>query len=132
MALQRVRVELARSPEFPDGSHRHGYEFVLPLNEDSTVDRAALDAHPEICTVHRFWEGEGDDVGQLVRHPRGGWAFSYEEGEDDDEPIHRLVDKSFREGEYLSIRQPGGNTHTFRIVLVRPVPGLGEAAVASS
>ncbi|MBX6369498.1 MAG: hypothetical protein IRZ04_16050, partial [Rhodospirillales bacterium] len=89
MALKRVRLELARSPEFPEGSSRHGYEFVLPLTEEGKLDRAAWEKAPEVCTVHRFWEGEGDNVGTLIRTGRGRWAFSYVPGESDDEPIHR-------------------------------------------
>ena len=29
--LKRIRLELARSNEFPMGSANHGYEFVAPL-----------------------------------------------------------------------------------------------------
>src|SRR5262245_42505775 len=29
--LKRIRLNLARSKEFPAGSARHGYEFVAPL-----------------------------------------------------------------------------------------------------
>src|SRR5688572_12012268 len=37
-ALQRIRLHLARSKDFPDGSARHGYEFVAPLGEDGHID----------------------------------------------------------------------------------------------
>ena len=30
-AFKRIRLNLARSKEFPEGSMRHGYEFVAPL-----------------------------------------------------------------------------------------------------
>jgi len=30
--LKRIRLELARSKEFPDGSTAHGYEFVAPVD----------------------------------------------------------------------------------------------------
>src|SRR4051812_14550424 len=102
----RVRLELARSHDFPDGSNRHGYEFILPLSEDGKLDRGDYDRAPELSTVHRFWDGEGDEVGQLVHTARGRWAFSYVAGEDDDEPIHRFADHVFREGEYISVREP--------------------------
>jgi len=75
MSWKRVRLELARSHEFPEGSTRHGYEIVLPLADDGRVDEKALAAAPEIATVHRFWEGDGDAVGQIERVD-GEWWIS--------------------------------------------------------
>src|SRR5262249_23695494 len=112
---------------FPDGSGRHGYEFVLPLTSAGKLDRAAWSKAPELCTVHRFWEGEDDETGQLVQSGKGKWAFSYRDGEEDDEPIHRFDEHVFKEGEYLSVREPDGEMHTFKIVLVQPAPGLHHA-----
>jgi hypothetical protein len=130
LALKRVRLELARSPDFPDGSDRHGYEFTLPLTEEGKLDRADWEKAPELCTVHRFWEGEDDETGQLIRTGKGRWAFSYWPGEEDDEPIHRFPEHVFREGEYMSVREPDGRQHTFKIVLVAPAPGLEHARPA--
>jgi hypothetical protein len=127
LALKRVRIELARSAEFPDGSTRHGYEFVLPLRDDGSLDEEAWKKAPELCTVHRFWEGEDDKRGQLIRKPRGGWAFSYDPGDEDDEAIHRFADHQWREGEYVSVRERDGSTQTFRVVLIRPAPGFQAA-----
>lgn len=56
---------------------------------------------------------------------RGGrWAISYLPGPDDDEPIHRLEDHRFVEGQYVSIREADGTVRPFVVVHVRPVPGL--------
>jgi hypothetical protein len=78
--------------------------------------------------VHRFWQGEGDEVGQL-EHKRGdAWVFSFRVGSEDDEAIHRLGDHVFRRGEYLSVREHDGKILTFRIVDVRPAPGLASPA----
>lgn len=121
MALMRIRLEHARSKLFPEGSGHHGYEFVLPLRADGRLDEAAFAAAPELATVHRFWEGEGDDVGQVVR-TESGYAFSFAAGEDDDEPIARLPDHVFAENEYISVRERDGEMHTFTVVLLRPVP----------
>jgi len=119
----RVRLELARGPGFPEGSTRRGYEFVLPLLPDGRLDRHAFGEAPELCTVHRFWEGQGDFVGELV-HLDGNWAFSYAPGKADDEPIVHFAHHVYRSGEYLTIREPNGDEHTFRIVQVAPAPGL--------
>jgi hypothetical protein len=36
--LKRIRLNLARSKEFPSGSDPHGYEFVAPLDADGRID----------------------------------------------------------------------------------------------
>jgi hypothetical protein len=130
VGLMRVRLELARSREFPQGSGHHGYEFMLPLTQEGKLDVATWEKAPELSTVHRFWEGEGDETGQLTRSGKDKWAFSFREGEEDDEPIHRFAEHVFKEGEYLSVREPDGEMHTFKIVLVAPAPGLGHARPA--
>ena len=38
MSLNKIRLELARTADFPQDSRRHGYEFVAPLNEDAHID----------------------------------------------------------------------------------------------
>ncbi|HEY7230480.1 MAG TPA: hypothetical protein VH558_08935 [Pseudolabrys sp.] len=37
-AFKRIRLNLARSKEFPQGSARHGYEFVAPLDNNNRID----------------------------------------------------------------------------------------------
>ena len=124
MTWKRIRIEVARSPDFPEGSPRHGYEMVLPLRPDGRIDEKTLKAAPEVATVHRFWEGDGDSVGQIL-HQGGKWMISYSEGDADDEALHRFADHQFREGEYVSVRAPeGGVEHAFKVVSVRPAPGL--------
>jgi hypothetical protein len=39
MSLKLIRLELARTPDFPEGSRRHGYEFVAPLDSTGTCSR---------------------------------------------------------------------------------------------
>ncbi|MGH7001113.1 MAG: hypothetical protein ACREEA_06370, partial [Stellaceae bacterium] len=114
-------LEVARGRDFPDGSTRHGYELVLPLLADGRIDEKTLKAAPELATVHRFWAGEGDAVGQ-VRHQRDGWLITYERGGPDDEPLHRFPEHKFQPGEYVSVRAHA--EHAFKVVDVRPAPGL--------
>ncbi len=36
--LRKITLNAARSKEFPDGSIRHGYDFVAPLTGDGHID----------------------------------------------------------------------------------------------
>ncbi|HSP50919.1 MAG TPA: hypothetical protein VLN61_12250, partial [Pseudolabrys sp.] len=56
--FKRIRLNLARSKEFPQGSKLHGYEFVAPLDDKGHIDVALWRGNHEHCRVRRFWEGE--------------------------------------------------------------------------
>jgi hypothetical protein len=125
-SFKRIRLNLARSKEFPQGSRRHGYEFVAPLDASGHIDAALLEQHRDACRVRRFWEGEPDEHGFLVRragrpeHQR--WVFDYDAAaEDDDESGYRFGAHAFRPGEYVSIRSEEGEMHTFQVATVEPV-----------
>lgn len=122
--LTSIRLELARTKAFPDGSSAHGYEFVAPLDNDGRLDAAAWKAVKDRCRVRRFWAGEGDELGHLVHRPGGSWAFHYDiEGDDDDEAGWRLNQHSFNIGDYVTIRDEDGELNTFRVVRSDTVPG---------
>src|SRR6516165_7009882 len=55
--LKRIRLELARSKEFPLGSAKHGYEFVAPLDSKGHIDPHLWQKYRERCGVRRFWNG---------------------------------------------------------------------------
>ena len=123
--LKRIRLNLARSKEFPSGSARHGYEFVAPLDGKGHIDAALWGQHREHCGVRRFWEGEEDQVGRLVHKPGGPeharWVFDYDvTAEEDDESGYRFGTHVFAPGEYVSIRDEDGEMHTFQVVSVEP------------
>src|SRR5665648_543474 len=69
--FKRIRLNLARSKEFPQGSERHGYEFVAPLDDKNHIDAKLWQGNREHCRVRRFWEGEDDEIGFLVHRPGG-------------------------------------------------------------
>lgn len=122
--LTRLRLELARTKEHPDGSRRHGYEFVAPLDADGHLDAAAWKSARDRCRVRRFWGDEDDDVGHLIHRPGGSWAFHYDvDGDEDDEAGYRLGQHTFNLGDYVSIRDEDGELHTFRVVASDTVPG---------
>ena len=47
--LKRIRLNLARSKEFPSGSSRHGYEFVAPLDATGHIDPELWRRHRDHC-----------------------------------------------------------------------------------
>lgn len=117
--LKLVRLELARNPDFPDGSPARGYELNAPLTPDGHLDVEAWRKIRRRCSVRRFWQGEPDRVGQLHHTRHRTWAFSYEPGEADDESLYRLEGHVFAPGEYVTVAEPGAQAHTFRVVFVR-------------
>jgi hypothetical protein len=125
MTLNKIRLELARDREHPEGSNRHGYEFVGPLDAEGHLDPAAWKKQRERCKVRRFWQHEDDEMGHLVRKAGGHWAFHYDgDGDEDaDEGGYRLGDHKFAVGEYVSIREHDDDVmHTFRVVRVEALP----------
>lgn len=90
MTWKTIRLELARTPEFPDGSPDHGYEFVVPLDAEDHIDVEAWGADKKACTVRRFWGEEDFEEGTLIHTRHRSWAFSYAPGEEDDEPFSRF------------------------------------------
>lgn len=121
--LRKIVLNLARTRDYPDGSIRHGYDFVAPLDDTGHIDTESWKAQKALCVVHRFWGDEPRQRGQLV-HRAGGaggstWAFDYDAGSsDDDEAGYRFAQHAFIEGEYVSIRDEDGELQTFRIVRV--------------
>lgn len=120
MSLKKIRLEMARTPKFPEGNPKCGYEFTAPLDDAGKLDEGKWVAAKAQCTVRRFSDDADDEHGMLVHH-RGRWAFSYRPGEDDDEPIFRFDNHVFRPGEYVSVTEHDGQTYPFRIATVRPV-----------
>jgi hypothetical protein len=114
-----VRLELGRTPDFPEGSASRAYVLRLPLNEDALIDGIALAQNPGLATVRRFWPSEPDERGYIVRKGRG-WAFSYAMGEDDDEDVFHLQSHPLRVGEYVTITEHNGQQYPFRVVSSQP------------
>ncbi|MEM1398691.1 MAG: hypothetical protein AAGF58_02365, partial [Pseudomonadota bacterium] len=86
MSLKQIRLELARDPDFPDGSRNHGYEFLAPLTNAGHIDADGWKQHRDRCRVRRFWAGTPDETGHLIRRPGGSWAFHYDiHGDPDDD-----------------------------------------------
>jgi len=120
MNLKKIRLELARTLDFPNGNPACGYEFKAPLNARGRLDAGEWPKVKAACTVRRFWHDADDEHGQLQRH-RNRWVFSYRPGDDDDEPIFRFDKHTFRVGEYVSVTEHDGVVRPFRIVAVQAI-----------
>lgn len=113
--LRHVRLELARDHEFPDGSNRHGYEFVAPLDSHGQLDLEAYKRLKDRARVRRFWGSDPEEVGHIL-HKRGGtWAFHYDIHGDaaHDEAGFRFDTHKFVPGEYVSLKEQDGTLRTF-------------------
>lgn len=116
--LRNVRLELARTQDFPQGSSDCGYDFIAPLDDRGRLDAAAWRDQRAKCSVRRFWLDQPEESGELL-HTRGGrWVFSYAPGPEDDEPIFKFDRHVFVPGEYVSITEHDGVTRPFKVVAV--------------
>lgn len=122
-ALSRIVLHHARGPAFPEGSSRHGYEIVAPLDREGHFDVAAWNGLREKCLARRFWGNEAELVGRLVHHAGGAggatWLLDYDPKADtDDEAGFRLDSHRFVPGEYVTISDNAGRQHTFVVAEV--------------
>ena len=123
MAMKRVRLELARDHDFPNGSRERGYDFIAPIDNEGHLLADEWRENRDRCRVRRLWPGQGDEIGRLV-HKRGGdrgatWAFDYDPTSTaDDEAGFKLDRHRIIPGEYISITEHDGVQRTFFIKAV--------------
>ncbi|MCB1521280.1 MAG: hypothetical protein KDJ37_11995 [Hyphomicrobiaceae bacterium] len=121
--MKRVRLELARDAEHPSGSRAHGYDFIAPIDDSGHIVPEDWKLVRDRCRVKRFWAGEPDEVGHIIRKPGGSWAFHYDiHGHaEHDEAGYRFADHVFKTGEYVSIKEHDGVLRTFKVMSVMDV-----------
>ena len=130
MSLHRVRLELIRSPDVPEGNGKCGYELILPLNPGGFLALATWRKRPTECRVRRFRDGREDATGLLIHTRRGNWALSHAPADSEGEPIWRLETHSFVEGSAVAVTEQDGVTRPFRVFRVRPLLRLFGRAEA--
>ena len=120
MELSRIVLRLARNPgtEFAGGDDDRGYTLTAPLTEDGHLDEAAYRSAEGECHVRRFAPDEDPVDGRLARSGER-WFFDYDEGDADDEPVHRLGDHRFAVGEYVTVTDEEGQPLTYKVVEVQ-------------
>lgn len=115
MTWKTIRLELARTADYPEGSSAHAYVFRVPLDDAGYIEPDLLKNAEKRPEVRRFWHGEPEQKGVVIASAKG-WAFSYQVGEDDDETIFRLKDHPLKVGEYLTITETDGSELPFKVV----------------
>lgn len=121
--LKHVTLHAARSKAFPDGSARHGYDLVLPLDAAHRIDTALWKEKRALCVAHRFWGDEARSRGLLV-HRAGGahgatWLIDEDPDSDSDDRVGLgFGDHTFAVGDYVTLRDDDGEAWTFRVVAV--------------
>jgi hypothetical protein len=115
MPLKRIRLELARDHDYPNGSQERGYDLIAPLDESDHLVAGEWRKERDKCRVLRFWAGE-IEKGRLVHKRGGAWAIDYNpDTEDDDETGFKFDKHKFTPGEYVSLTEHDGVMRTFHI-----------------
>ena len=112
-----VRLELARTEKFPNGSPSRTYLIRLPLNDDGLIDESARAAEPNRATIRRFWPRQADWSGYILK-VKDGWAFSCSFGETDGNHVIHLENHPIRSGEYLTLVEANGTRLPFRVASI--------------
>lgn len=121
--MKRIRMEMARNEGFPNGSSKHGYELIAPLDERHHLDAAAWRKLRDKCRVVRFWGNEEHQVGHLTHNQGGTWAFHYDvkgDGTADDRG-YKFHTEPFVPGEYISILEADNDEMIYQVVSVQDV-----------
>ncbi len=126
MSWNTIRLELARTGDYPHGSASRSYLLRLPLDEAGMIDEAARQAEPARATVRRFWPNQADLSGYVIR-TRDGWAFSYRIGEEEDETVFHLETHPIRLGAYITLTEPDGQQLPFRVASLQSASNPVEA-----
>ena len=113
-----IRLELARTHDFPAGSVSRAYLVRLPLDEKGFIDEGAVKREPRKATVRRFWASEPDMTGHVVRTDLG-WALACEPGVAEGRRIAHLDQHPLRLGGEIHLTEADGRRLPFRVASVR-------------
>lgn len=120
---KRIRLELAGSPEFPDGSASRAYMLCLPLDGDGMINDGELHAAPRMATIRRYWPSQPDRAGYVQREG-DGWRFScFPVVGPEGRRIH-LENRPLCLGELVTLTEPDGSRLLFRVQWVVSSPSI--------
>lgn len=108
MSWKTVRLELAKTESYPNGSPVRAYLMRLPLDGDGTINPLAYELNPGRATVRRFWPNEPDRTGALGHDPLG-WTLIF--GQD----IYHMQSPQIALDQRVVIAAPDGQWLPFRV-----------------
>ena len=119
VALRKVVLNAARSKEFPEGSIRHGYDFIAPFDWRRPHRSRSLAGANRGRVFRPNASGGGEPVDARAPRPSRGRPRRLDLGPSEwkagsrDEPEEegfRFGDHAFRVGEYVSVREEEGES----------------------
>ena len=119
MTWTTIRLELARTPAFPNGSAARSYVLRLPLATDGRIDEREYGCHPELATVRRFWPNQPDRHGSLLRTAEG-WAVTYGPGNAGADRVDRMDADAILPGSRVTLAGPEGDRLPFEVKALAP------------
>lgn len=118
MPWMSIRLELACTDDFPDGSASRSYLFRVPLGDGAIIDAEAIKRMPALATAHRYWPNERDKFGHIIPTAHC-WAVRFETGEES--LLFELERQPIEENKVFVVKEPDGARRPFRVISVRPV-----------
>jgi len=111
-----VKLELAPTEDFPNGSPARAFLLRLPITTDGSIDENERSAHPGAAFARRFWQNEPDGTG-VIRLNSAGWFIAFPD--DGMEFRYHLDNLKIRLGETVALTTPEGKNLPFRVVSLR-------------
>lgn len=118
--LTHIRLELAREPGSPAGNPQDGWDIVAVLDTDGRLDPAGCRDQAGRLHVRRFESNQTVATGTLRQGPGGKWLLDLAPEDAPDATGFRFGEERFVPGEYVSLIDADGETHTF--VVARSAP----------
>ncbi|MCL6684478.1 hypothetical protein [Sphingomonas alba] len=121
-----IRLELAPTATFPQGSASRAYLLRVPVRDDGRIDAAALGRSPLRATARRFWSPEPDKFGN-VENDNGLWVLRWKGSAN--ESCGAIESGPFRLDSQIAVSEADGTMNEFRVASMR---AIGWAASAKS
>lgn len=126
MTWKTVRLELARTADFPKGSASRAYILRVPLNDEGLIDAELIARTPSHATASRFWSSEPELFGRIERSD-GQWVMRCR-GQHDD-TVFRMPALALRLNNEITIEEPDGSSNPFRVASIKSAGSAVAAAL---